>query len=922
MKVKTYILLLIMAAIVAACTKDATGEEVRITEADDMVPVTFTVSNRHIIDYFTRSAASIVTFEEDEKVRVMIKPLGSTEDYSQFDFTAHEAAQGTKLDAPTPPPYFPAGDNSKVEAYAYYPYDATTTFTVQDDQTADADYKASDLMFAANRIVTKKVDDGNNVLTMDHLMAQLKITANAQVGTGLVINSVTVLAKKGVTFTPQGETVSTTIPASTGIVTALKAAGTGYIVIPPQEIEGLTITVTTGGGTAAETATYVFSSESSFQAGLSYGINLTVTPEHLGRTSFINEWNGTNSVNVTPSGDLIVEPINAVKLEYTGYAHEPAVVVKKDGYTPSVPASLYDVQYINNTDAGKAFVLVIGKGELDGCIGVASFTIAQANAEISYASDTETKTYGNPKFTKPLTNTGDGLVTYTSSNEAVATVDANTGEVTIQKSGTTTITANVENGANFVYSPDKKSASYTLTVNAATGTITFASARPSLTWSSTTANNTFTQEVTNTGTAPVTYSIDENINDCEATIEGSTVTFQKPGQVLVIATVTNDDRYSYTKSTARYLLTVNKANGYVTLTSNAGSVRAGSSATITVNTSHGGTLSAQATSGATGRVASISGPVDKKFTVATNGTAASSATITVTCAANDYYNAATATYTLTIEPTIDIWKNPLYYMAEYNVANQAGTSFATSSRAGYYFSWYDAMAKFAAQTTSYTDYRNAGKGPNGQWHLPVKTEWWSIIPGAADIFKFDNGSGTYKPSYIQPVWGYNNMTKNSGILESSYWRKVSNSEIHAIRFLGTEFCSIWKYEMLGGGTSSNCTYLRISSVLIPTVANNASSASAWYASNINSVVWSNDESRGAVQRTIYALGLTSREVGTAANATMLYGINACYWVVTHYENQSENRGYHLSFLRYHFYIIPTDPNGKRYGMNVLLFRDH
>ena len=903
-----------MAAIVAACTKDATGEEIKggITEADDMVPVTFTVSNRHIIDYFTRSAASIVTFEEDEKVRVMIKPLGSTEDYSQFDFTAHEAAQGTKLDAPTPPPYFPAGDNSKVEAYAYYPYDATTTFTVQDDQTADADYKASDLMFAANRIVTKKVDDGNNVLTMDHLMAQLKITANAQVGTGLVINSVTVLAKKSVTFTPEGETVSTTIPASTGTVTALKAAGTGYIVIPPQEIEGLTITVTTGGGTAAETATYVFSSESSFQAGLSYGINLTVTPEHLGRTSFINEWNGTNSVNVTPSGDLIVEPINAVKLEYTGYAHEPAVVVKKDGYTPSVPASLYDVQYINNTDAGKAFVLVIGKGELEGCIGVASFTIAQANAEISYASDTETKTYGNPKFTKPLTNTGDGLVTYTSSNEAVATVDANTGEVTIQKSGTTTITANAENGANFVYSPDKKSASYTLTVSAATGTITFASARPSLTWSSTTANNTFTQEVTNTGTAPVTYSIDENINDCEATIEGSTVTFQKPGQVLVIATVTNDDRYSYTKSTARYLLTVNKANGYVTLTSNSGSVRAGSSATITVNTSHGGTLSAQATSGATGRVASISGPVDKKFTVATNGTAASSATITVTCAANDYYNAATATYTLTIEPIIDIWKNPLYYVANYFVATAAGTSFATAENAGYFFSWYDAMAKFAAQTTSYNVYRTAAKGPDKQWHLPIQKEWWSIVPGAAtNILGFDNGSGTLKTAYIIPIWGYNSATK-AGITESSYWKKINNNEIHAIRFLGTEYCSAWKYELLGGFNSSNYAYLRVSATLIDNVP--ISNATSWYNNHFGSLIFGNNESVGAQQRTFYARGY--RTNGSGANAEHSPGSLGTYSSAT--ENGNYNDA--MEYVNKNLQVLTWGT--KTVGRPVSLFRDH
>ena len=93
---------------------------------------------------------------------------------------------------------------------------------------------------------------------------------------------------------------------------------------------------------------------------------------------------------------------------------------------------------------------------------------------------------------------------------------------------------------------------------------------------------------------------------------------------------------------------ISKATGSITLSATAGSVTAGSAATITVSSNHGGTLSALASSGNTDRISSISGPSNSQFTVTTNGTAAGSVTITVTSAATTNYNAATATFTLTI----------------------------------------------------------------------------------------------------------------------------------------------------------------------------------------------------------------------------------------------------------------------------------
>ena len=87
---------------------------------------------------------------------------------------------------------------------------------------------------------------------------------------------------------------------------------------------------------------------------------------------------------------------------------------------------------------------------------------------ISYAATSIGKTFGDEPFINPLTKTGNGKVTYLSSNTAVATVNSETGEVTIKGNGETTITATVEDTDRYTY--EKKTASYTLGVGTATMT--------------------------------------------------------------------------------------------------------------------------------------------------------------------------------------------------------------------------------------------------------------------------------------------------------------------------------------------------------------------------------------------------------------------------------------------------------------------
>ena len=90
---------------------------------------------------------------------------------------------------------------------------------------------------------------------------------------------------------------------------------------------------------------------------------------------------------------------------------------------------------------------------------------SSAKGSISYATTTVEKTTDDTAFTNELRIEGNGTVTYTSSDEAVATVDATTGEVTIKGAGEATITATVADSDTYTYATN--TASYTLTVTQA-----------------------------------------------------------------------------------------------------------------------------------------------------------------------------------------------------------------------------------------------------------------------------------------------------------------------------------------------------------------------------------------------------------------------------------------------------------------------
>ena len=313
--------------------------------------------------------------------------------------------------------------------------------------------------------------------------------------------------------------------------------------------------------------------------------------------------------------------------------------------TPSKPASdLYVAMAPATNAAAFKFEATVGDFtytyEKSGVILEAStyyqspikMTISKKAGEISFATTSISKTFGDPSFFNEPTITGDGTVTYSSSDTKVAEVNATTGEVTIKGDGVAIIKATVTDGPTYTYAtneasytlgvgtatmtvtaegysgtydgnthgitvkaPDGATVKYgttaddydldanpayrdagtytvyykvtmpgfttvtgsaTVTIEKASGTISFTTATPKEALHAAAADNTYTQEVTKTGDGTVTYIISDNT--CGATIDASTgkVTFTQAGSVTITATVADGTNYTYATKTATYTLSV------------------------------------------------------------------------------------------------------------------------------------------------------------------------------------------------------------------------------------------------------------------------------------------------------------------------------------------------------------------------------
>ena len=141
---------------------------------------------------FTRAATDIQgpVFDANEEVNVFIKGTSETVttptaigSYPTVFTTSQPVSsvdgEYNELEPPAgATPHYLEGNSSKITVTACYPKEvtaSTTTFTVKEDQTSDADYKASDLMM----VVPNDYNKNNETIKLpfEHKMAKLIISA-------------------------------------------------------------------------------------------------------------------------------------------------------------------------------------------------------------------------------------------------------------------------------------------------------------------------------------------------------------------------------------------------------------------------------------------------------------------------------------------------------------------------------------------------------------------------------------------------------------------------------------------------------------------------------------------------------------------------------------------------------------------------
>ncbi|MCB5388305.1 YDG domain-containing protein [Blautia glucerasea] len=181
----------------------------------------------------------------------------------------------------------------------------------------------------------------------------------------------------------------------------------------------------------------------------------TINPKEI--TVAITPNGGTYEGNITPAiaalNGLVGEDKPEIILIYTGKANDGTEV---NGTATPVLAGIYTVT-VSITDSNYNL-------KEEGA--TAEFVVTKANPGLSAAAVSD-KSYGEGAFKLEVSNKGDGLKAYASSNDKVVTVDEN-GTVTIVGAGTATLTVSLSESAN--YTADRKAVTVTVAPKAITAT--------------------------------------------------------------------------------------------------------------------------------------------------------------------------------------------------------------------------------------------------------------------------------------------------------------------------------------------------------------------------------------------------------------------------------------------------------------------
>ena len=279
----------------AGCTAD---EE---ADTGELVPISLTAEIEEVTDGGTRAGTSLLnSFSNGDQFGIAltncVNASGSALSSTTYTVGTGFAAQ----------PYITAGSTATVKGY--YPSSASsaTTFTVSDNQTSDANYKASDLMYAS---ATATKASPSPTLTFSHKMAKIIVNVTATSGVSSITSVTLNNISRAVTFNSSTGEVSS--PTTSGSITM---SNNGAALIPPQTTSAGNnfLTIVTNAGTA------YYKLGKTFSGGSVYTLNINVGLKDIGLTTTITGWNANGSATVNPTVETEVFPLSLANSTHVG----------------------------------------------------------------------------------------------------------------------------------------------------------------------------------------------------------------------------------------------------------------------------------------------------------------------------------------------------------------------------------------------------------------------------------------------------------------------------------------------------------------------------------------------------------------------------------------------------------------------------
>lgn len=317
---KNLFLIAVATAVVAACSSDL--DDASVAES---CPVRLCSDG---LTGMTRAGQSVqlTQFAANQQVGIFLVENGSGANMTTYPQPLTYTADGSGNLTTTATQYWPA-DGNGLNIYGVYPataataFNASTNFSVQTNQTTDANYMASDLMTGVPTAGNPAARTASAVaLTFTHLLTKIDINVSLSSASGFTASDlssapVTILGTKPTaTFNIQGATVGVA-----DVATATITAGTGAsnsTIIVPQTIAANTgfIQVTIGGGNYI----YKLPTATTFAPSTKYTYNLTVTKTGLTLSgTTITPWDAATAVSGYAESQMPPTNLSTITSNYT-----------------------------------------------------------------------------------------------------------------------------------------------------------------------------------------------------------------------------------------------------------------------------------------------------------------------------------------------------------------------------------------------------------------------------------------------------------------------------------------------------------------------------------------------------------------------------------------------------------------------------